>query len=84
MQPTTSNNHSQHIVPKHVHNQVGFDNPVINERGFIYLDISKMVFTLGKLERLVFDYKYIILGSSKSDDENFELECLWHQEMCSP
>ena len=52
----------------HVHNQAGFAKPVINGRDFIYLRISKMVFTLRKLERLIFDYRRIILGSWKSDD----------------
>ena len=52
----------------HVHNQTGFAKPVINGRDFIYLSISKMVFTLEKLERLIFDYRRIILGSRKSDD----------------
>ena len=28
------------------HNQAGFDNPFINGRGFIYLGISKLSFTL--------------------------------------
>ena len=52
----------------HVHNQAGFGKPVINWRDFIYLGISNMVFTVGKLERLIFDYTRIILGSWKSDD----------------
>ena len=52
----------------HVHNQVGFAKPVMNGQDFIYLGISKMSFTLWKLERLIFDYRCIILGSWKSDD----------------
>ena len=35
MQPTTSNSNSRPIFPYHVHNQAGFDNLFINERGFI-------------------------------------------------
>ena len=68
MQPTTSNNHLQPIVPKPCLQPGRFAKPVINGRDFIYLGISKMVFTLGKLERLIFDYTRIILGSWKSDD----------------
>ena len=68
MQPTASNNHSQPIVPKPVLSQAGFSKPVINGRDFIYLGFSKMVFPLGKSERLKFDYRRIILGSWKSDD----------------
>ena len=64
MQPTTSYNQ---LFLNHVHNQAGFAKPGINGRDFIYLGISKMVFTLGKLERLIFDYRQIILGSWKSD-----------------
>ena len=52
----------------HFHNQAGFAKPVINGRDFIYLGILKMVFTLGKFERLIFDYRCIIVGSWKSDD----------------
>ena len=52
----------------HVHNQEGFAKPVINGRDFVYLGISKMIFTLGKLERLIFGYMRIVLGSWKSDD----------------
>ena len=63
----------------HVHNQAGFSKPVINGRDFIYLGISKTVFTLSKLERLIFDYRRIILGSWKSDDLNFGPECFWYQ-----
>ena len=78
MQPTTSNNDSLPILPYHVRNQAGFDNPFINGRGFIYLGISKMnstfqVFTTvqgsvskRQLERLIFDYMPIIVGSWKS------------------
>ena len=47
----------------HVHNPAGFGKPVINGRGFIYLGISKMVFILEKLERLIFDYTRVILGT---------------------
>ena len=68
MQPTTRNNHSQPIVPKPAHNQAGLAKSVVNGQDFIYLGISKMGFTLGKLERLIFDYRCIILGSWKSDD----------------
>ena len=39
---------------------------VINRRPFTYLGIFKMVFILGKLERLIFDHRPIILGSWKS------------------
>ena len=52
----------------HVLNQAAFASPVINGRDFIYLGISKLVFSLGKLERLIFDFRRIILGSWKSDD----------------
>ena len=44
----------------HVHNQAGFGKLITNGRGFIYLEISKMVFTLGKLKRLIFEYTHII------------------------
>ena len=57
----------------HVHNQAGFAKHVINGRDFIYLGISKMVFTLGKLERLIFDYRCIILSSWKLDDKTLDL-----------
>ena len=36
--------HSRSIFPYHLYHQVGFDNPFINGRGFIYLGISKMSF----------------------------------------
>ena len=45
MQPTISNNDSRPIFPYHVHNQAGFDNPFINEKGFIYFGMSEMSFT---------------------------------------
>ena len=45
MQPTTIDIGSRPIFLYIVHNQVGFDNPFINERGSIYLGISKMNFT---------------------------------------
>ena len=45
-----------------VHDQAGFGRPVINGRDFIYLDISKIVFTVRKLERLIFDDTHIIFG----------------------
>ena len=70
MQPTTTI--PNQLLLNHVLNQAGFAKPVINGRNFIYLGISKMVFTLGKLEKLIFDYRHIIL------------ECLCHQEGCSP
>ena len=41
----THNNDSRPIFPYYVHNQAGVDNPFINGRGFIYLDIFKMSFT---------------------------------------
>ena len=44
MQSTTSNSDSRPIFPYYVQKQVGFDNPFINGRGFIYLGISKMSF----------------------------------------
>ena len=52
----------------YVHNQEGFAKPVINGKDFTYFGISKMAFTIGKLERLIFDYRHVILGSWKSDD----------------
>ena len=45
MEPTTSNSDSQPSFSYHVHNQVGFENPYINGRGFIYLGILKMSVT---------------------------------------
>ena len=51
-QPPTSNSRSQSIFPDHVHNQAGFDNPFINGRGFIYLGISKLSFTLQVFTRV--------------------------------
>ena len=53
--------HNQ-LLLNHVFNQAGFANPVINGRDFIYFGILKMVFTLGKTERVIFDHKCIILG----------------------
>ena len=35
----------EQLFLNHVHNQAGFHKPVINGRSFIYLGISKMVFT---------------------------------------
>ena len=52
----------------HFHNQARFGKLIVNGRDFIYLGILKMFFTLGKLERLIFDYKRIIFGSWKPDD----------------
>ena len=69
MQPTTSNNHSQPIAPKPLASkQADFAKAVVNGRDLIYLGISKTVFTLRKLERLIFEYRRIILGSWKSHD----------------
>ena len=45
MQPTTSNKDSRPIFSWHVHIQAGFDNPLINAIGFIYLGISEMSLT---------------------------------------
>ena len=68
MLPTTSN-HSELIVPK-PWPQLGRFWQAFSQRKrpYIYLDISKMGFTLGKLEILIFDYTGIILGSWKADD----------------
>ena len=50
-EPKRSNanhNHQQRFTanfPYHFHKQAGDDCPFINERGFIYLGISKMSFT---------------------------------------
>ena len=44
MQPTTSNDDSRPIFLDHDHNQAGFDNIFLNQRGFIYMGISKMSF----------------------------------------
>ena len=46
MQPTISNNDSRPVFPYYVHSQAGFDSPFFDGRGFIYLGISKMSFTL--------------------------------------
>ena len=46
MQPTTSNSNLRPIVSYDVHNQASFGKPFINGRGFIYLGISKMGFTI--------------------------------------
>ena len=52
------------LLLNHVHNHAGFAKPVISGREFIYLGmISKMVFTLGTLEGLIFEYRRIIAGS---------------------
>ena len=45
MQPTTSNNDSRAAFPYHAHNEADCDKPFINGKGFIYLGISKMIFT---------------------------------------
>ena len=37
-----------------------------------------------ELERLIYGYTPIILGSWKSRDQNFELEYLWNQARYSP
>ena len=52
MQPRTSNSDSRPIFPYHVHNQAGFDNSFINQRGFIYLGVSKMSFTFKVFTRV--------------------------------
>ena len=52
-----------------VYNQAGFSKSIIKGRDFVYLGISKMIFTLGKLEMIIFDYKRNILGSWKSDNK---------------
>ena len=57
----------------HVHNQTGFGEPFINRRGFIYLGISKMVFTLGKSGRVIFDYTRIILVAGSQMIKNLNL-----------
>ena len=64
-QPTTTIRNQLFLT--YVYNQAGFAEPVIKGGDFIYLGILKMVFTLGKLERLIFVYKCIILGSWNSD-----------------
>ena len=38
----------------------------------------------GQLEKLISDYKPIVLDSLNSRDQNFELECSWNQEGCGP
>ena len=68
MQPTASNNHLQPNFSKLCQQPERFDQPFINGIGFIYFGILKMILTLGKIERLIFDYMCIILGSWKSDD----------------
>ena len=45
-QPTTSKSDSRPIFPYYVHIQAGFDNPFINERGFIYLGFLEKSSTL--------------------------------------
>ena len=67
MQPTTSNTIRNQLFINHVHKQAGFAKPVINGRDFIHLGILKIVCTLGKLERLIFHYRCIILVSWKLD-----------------
>ena len=57
MQSTTSNSHSRSISHYHVHDQAGFDSPIINERGFIYLDISKLSFTFKYLQEFKVAYQ---------------------------
>ena len=44
-------------VPYHVHNQADFDNPFVNGRGFIYLDISMMSFTFKYLHEFKVAYQ---------------------------
>ena len=68
MQPTTSTVICNQLFLNHTHNQAGFTKPFIDGKDFIYLGILKKVSTLGKLERLIFDYMHIILGSLKSSD----------------
>ena len=46
MQHTISNNDSWPVLPYHAQNQEDFDNSLIKGRGFIYLDILKVSFTL--------------------------------------
>ena len=45
-------NDSRPVFPYHVHNQANFDNPFINERGFIYFCILKMSFTFEVFTRV--------------------------------
>ena len=45
-------NSSRLIVPCHTHNQAGFGNPIIKERGFSYLAILKMGFTFWVFARV--------------------------------
>ena len=52
MQPTTNKNDSQPILPYHVYKQADFDNLFINRKGFIYLGILKMNFTLKVFTRV--------------------------------
>ena len=54
----------------HIHNQAGFAKPVINGRDFFYLGISKMVFTLGKLER---PYRFPYIADHIQVTPTFEL-----------
>ena len=39
-------------IPYHIYNQADFDNPFINERGFIYLGILKMSFSFQVFTRV--------------------------------
>ena len=45
------------VFPYHVHNQADFDNPFVNGRGFIYLDISMMSFTFKYLHEFKVAYQ---------------------------
>ena len=68
---THNQQNSRPIFPYHAHNQSDFGKPFINERDFIYLDISKMGF--------IFDYTSIIVGRWKSRFKIFEFKCLRNQ-----
>ena len=57
MQPPTSNNDPRPVFPYHIHNQADFGNPFIDERGFIYLGISKMSFTFRYLQEFKIAYQ---------------------------
>ena len=50
-QPATSIRNQ--LFLNHVHKQADFTKPILNGRDIVYLGISKMVFTLEKLEKLI-------------------------------
>ena len=51
---------------------------------FKYLQEFKVAYRWKQLERLIFDYTPIVVGSWKIRFKTLEFKCLWNQGGCSP